>query len=473
MVISLVFEQQRVIRTWMIFIDLVLTNIAFIGAYWLRFYSRFGPVAKSIPPWQMYIGAIVFVNLVWFLLLNLWPVHAARRKRTIADELWNLTLIATLGALVLMAATFLYRDISYSRLVLSYFWFLDIALMFVGRLAARILLRYRYARGKENYRILLIGGSQDALELAQRLKEEYVLGCTVVGILDDDHNPTDLEGYPDLSYLGLIKDFERVASEYQIHAVVIVLPLEEYGKVKKILDYCGKEGIDVRIVPKFLDFLDRNAMLDDVGGIYLLGLRPPAMREGFNRVGKRALDIIFSAAVLVLLSPVFAIIAVGVKLSSPGPVLFVQERIGLNNKPFKMYKFRTMRVQAKEQSDRTWTTSDDARKTKFGFFLRRTSLDELPQFFNVLIGNMSVVGPRPERPYFVDKFKEQIPHYMARHNAKAGITGWAQVNGLRGDTSIARRIEADIYYQRHWSLWLDLKIIWLTVFRTLRDKNAY
>lgn len=465
-------EQQRVIRAWTVFMDLVLANVAFVGAYWLRFFTKIGPEASMTPPWQLYIGAIVFVNLVWLFLLNLWPMHAASRKRAIVDELWNVTTVTTIGVLVLMAATFLYRDISYSRLVLGYFWVLDIALMFFGHLVARSLIRYKYAGSRNPQKTIIIGGNPTVLELGEKLKDNYELGCEVLGILDDN-DPIDLREYSDLNYLGSIDDFERVALEQHIDVVIIALPLEEYGKISQVIGYCGKAGVDVRFVPNFLEFMDRNATVDNVGGISVIGLRPPAMREGFNKIVKRILDILFSSVVLVLLSPVFALIAVGVKLSSPGPVFFTQERIGLNSKPFKMFKFRTMRVQPKEQSDRTWTTNDDLRKTMFGSFLRKTSLDELPQFFNVLIGNMSVVGPRPERPYFVEKFREEIPHYMLRHNAKAGITGWAQVNGLRGNTSIARRVEADIYYQRHWSLWLDLKIIWLTVFRSPKDKNAY
>jgi len=251
------------------------------------------------------------------------------------------------------------------------------------------------------------------------------------------------------------------------------LHIEESMDLRDILKMCDKEGVRIKIIPGYYEFLKLSASVEDLDGLPILTIRGVPLDSVLNRAIKRAFDILFSLTAILITSPIMIFIAIGVKLSSPGPIFFKQERVGLNNKTFNMLKFRSMRVEDPNKEKFQWTTENDPRKTKFGSFIRKTSLDELPQFFNVLFGDMTIVGPRPERPYWVNKFKEEIPEYMLRHYAKAGITGWAQVNGWRGDTSIEERIKCDNYYIQNWSLWFDIKIIFMTIFKGFINKNAY
>jgi len=251
------------------------------------------------------------------------------------------------------------------------------------------------------------------------------------------------------------------------------LALGDYDKLESIVSMCEKSGVHTKFIPDYNSLFPANPYTEDVLGLSVVNIRYVPLAESFNRGVKRVFDIIFSLIAVVLISPVMLATAIAIKLTSPGPVLFKQERIGLHNKPFSMYKFRSMVVQKTETEKKGWTTKDDPRVTSVGKFIRKFSIDELPQFFNILKGDMSVVGPRPERPQFVDKFKEEIPRYMVKHQVRPGLTGWAQISGYRGDTSIKRRIEHDIYYIENWSLWFDIKIIFLTVFRMFIDKNAY
>jgi Undecaprenyl-phosphate glucose phosphotransferase len=274
-------------------------------------------------------------------------------------------------------------------------------------------------------------------------------------------------------YLGKVERFSEIARSAVIDEVIIALPLRMEKVIIEMVERCDYEGIRVRIVPDFFRVIRNRAVLDRLGDIPFIGIRTEPLSLLKNRVLKRTFDIVFSLTALILLSPIFAIIAIIIKATSKGPVFFKQERMGANNVEFEIYKFRSMTVQAKEHSDTIWTTANDSRVTKIGNIMRKTNLDELAQFWNVLIGNMSVVGPRPEREHFVEQFKEEIHNYKVRHLVKSGITGWAQVNGWRGDTSIKKRVEHDIYYIENWSFWLDLKIIGLTLFGGQTQKHAY
>lgn len=295
------------------------------------------------------------------------------------------------------------------------------------------------------------------------------LGYRLYGVLSDDYH----ESLPKEFYLGKLDRFSEVVRSGAVDEVIIALPLRLEKMIVEMVEKCNHEGIRVRIVPDFFRIIRNRAVLDSLGDIPLIGIRTEPLSHLKNRIVKRAFDICFSLIVLLILSPFFLVIILLIKLTSPGPVFFKQNRVGANNVEFEMFKFRSMTVQAKKESDTVWTTADDSRATGIGRFIRKGNIDELPQFWNVLIGDMSVVGPRPEREYFVEQFKNDIPHYKVRHLIKSGITGWAQVNGWRGDTSIKRRIECDIHYIEDWTFLFDMKIIWLTLFGRETQKNAY
>jgi Undecaprenyl-phosphate glucose phosphotransferase len=273
--------------------------------------------------------------------------------------------------------------------------------------------------------------------------------------------------------IGKLDDLEYVLKNHPIDEVIMALPLEAHSKYGQIIDACEKAGVKTLIIPDFFDLLPARPLLDNFAGIPLINVRDVPLDELSNRILKRWFDILFSLIAIVLTSPVMLAITICIKLTSPGPVLFKQERVGYNRKTFHMLKFRSMHVSSGKQSDTQWTVENDPRRTRFGAFIRKTSLDELPQFFNVLLGHMSVVGPRPERPFFVEQFRDEIPKYMIKHQIRPGITGWAQANGLRGDTSIQERIQHDLFYIENWTFIFDLKIIGKTIVKGLMNKNAY
>jgi Undecaprenyl-phosphate glucose phosphotransferase len=320
--------------------------------------------------------------------------------------------------------------------------------------------------------MLIIGAGPVGMEFAEKVRAHRDFGYNVIGFLDDDEAKLGLtlSGKPVLGEVALLSD--HLAGQ-TVDEVVIALPLHAYEKYASIVSDCEKAGVRVRIIPDFIRFFPGSPQLEEFDGILLMNVRTILLDDPFNKFLKRLFDITVAVSALILTGPLMILIAIGIKLTSPGPVFFRQERVGMNNRCFEMLKFRTMRVNDDLTAATTWTTADDPRKTVFGSFLRRTSLDELPQFLNVLSGTMSVIGPRPERPFFVDQFREKIPKYMVKHQVKPGITGWAQVNGWRGDTSIEKRIECDIYYIENWDLLFDVKILFMTVFKGLFHDNAY
>ena len=276
-----------------------------------------------------------------------------------------------------------------------------------------------------------------------------------------------------LSVIITLSDLAAYLEKTSLDEVAITLNLNEYHKLEQIVAICEKSGVHTKFVPDYYNFISTNPYTEDLDGLPVINIRNVPLTNTMNKLIKRLIDIIGSIIALILFSPIMLIVAILVKKSSPGPIIFAQERIGLGNKPFKMYKFRSMGVQDPKKEAKEWTTKNDVRVTPVGRVIRKTSLDELPQFWNVLKGDMSLIGPRPERPLFVEKFKEEIPRYMIKHQVRPGITGWAQVNGFRGDTSIRSRIEHDLYYIENWSLGLDIKILFLTFFKGFVNKNAY
>jgi Undecaprenyl-phosphate glucose phosphotransferase len=329
----------------------------------------------------------------------------------------------------------------------------------------------QFRRGEGVTRCLIAGTGKSARALAARLRERPELGQQVVGFLTDDSAEVGaaIDG---AAALDVVAQVQRVAREQQAHRVYVALPLAAHDLLQTVLENLEEEMVDVKVVVDLMDFVVLRSAVEDFAGLPVVSLKQTPM-SGWGAVVKRAFDLAFSGAVLLLGSPAFAGLAAAVKLSSPGPVFYRQKRMGLDGKVFDIYKYRSMRVDAESQSGAVWAVENDPRRTRFGAFIRRTNLDELPQFLNVLRGEMSVVGPRPERPEFIEQFRQQIPKYMLRHKAKAGLTGWAQVNGWRGNTDLRSRIACDLYYIENWSFWLDLRIIWMTLFSSKARENAY
>ena len=443
---------------------------ALLAAYALRFSLGLFPVPLGVPPLEPYL----------FLLLPLLPLHALalgaaglyryRRERTKADEAFALVRGVTLAAILLVAATFFTRGFSYSRGVIVLFWVLDLLFVFWERLAVRETLRYLRRHGRFVRRVLIAGAGPLGQAVAHRLRGHPELGLRVVGFLDD-RRPVG-ERVEGREVLGGFEAVQEVLARHAADQLFIALPLEAHAEMLKILNALEGELVDVKVIPDILQFITLKAAVEELDGLPIISLSEGPV-TGWNRVAKRALDLAVSALALVILSPLFALIALGIRLTSSGPVIYGQERMGLDGRPFRMYKFRSMRMDAEAESGPVWTAPDDARRTLVGQFLRRFSLDELPQLWNVLRGEMSLVGPRPERPFFVQQFRTMIPQYMLRHKVKSGMTGWAQVNGLRGNTSLEKRIEYDLYYVENWSLTMDLKILCLTLWRAWRHRHAY
>lgn len=366
-----------------------------------------------------------------------------------------------INIVLILAFLFFYRGHSYSRLIVLYTIFLNIIGIFIGHNLLKKYISYLTKKGKFTRNLLIVGTEKGTERILEYLEKYKFLGFSLIGILKENKKKIQNEKIKKF-IIGLEKDIQKIIQTHHIDILIVSLK-GNYKKIYKIIQLCDLEGIDCRIIPDVFEIMTHRARIEEMEGIPVLVLRDIPLRNAYHKFVKRIFDIVFSLIVIVLTFPLMIIIAILVKLSSSGPIFFLQERVGLDRKIFKLIKFRTMYVQDKQISETTWGRKNDPRVTPIGKFLRKTSLDELPQFFNVLKGDMSVVGPRPERPHFVKKFKNLYEKYMLRHSVKSGITGWAQILGYRGDTSIEKRIEADIYYIENWSFLFDILIILKTI----------
>lgn len=455
----------------LIFIGIDLANsflsfgIAFIFRYFVQ--DRTGFYIQVID-----INSYVFLSLVLsitqvlsFISIDL---YHPRRGLSFVDEYWAIFRGVTVNLAVILSLLFFFRAESFSRLVIIYYTLFNIFITAFVHYQFRLFLRRLRKQGYNLRKLIIIGTSKTSQRISEVIQKHQIYGYIILGYVSSSEGQNSEE-----KILGNIKELEKLIKHYNPDLVFYALTPEEGDYVKETLDICDAEGIEVKIIPAFTEFITARGRIEDIDGIPIITIRNIPIRLGYNTFIKRIFDIIFSFCFLVCFSPVYLLIAVAIKLESKGDILLRQVRVGLDNREFTMYKFRTMYVQPKEDSDKLWTVKGDPRVTKVGKILRKLSLDEIPQFFNVLLGAMSVVGPRPERPFFVEQFKNEHRQYMRRHAVKAGITGWAQINGLRGDTSIEERIEADIFYIENWSLLFDLKIILITPFKGIYSKNAY
>jgi Undecaprenyl-phosphate glucose phosphotransferase len=468
-------RQNRLLVTLYVLSDALLGVLAFALAYWVRFDTGLIPLTKGRPPFGNYLQVMPFIALLVPLAFQLHGVYRLRRGRSRVDDFFGV-FVGTVLAVVLGIVGTLYVQAYYvsdadkdrgvyeiSQLVWGLFLFLNVGLTYGARLVVRETLQRRWRAGLGLKRVLIAGAGELGRAVADRIIEHRELGYVIVGFVDD-RAVGDHIGYRGLPLLGMLSEVGEIIQRERVDQVYVALPLEEHVKMLTVIDQTSREVVDVRVVPDLLQFIALRARLEDLDGIPMIAINDVPL-QGFNSVLKRMLDILISATALAVLAIPMLIIAALVKLTSRGPVFYHQERMGLDGRAFTVYKFRSMEAGAEDNSGPVWAREDDPRATTLGRHLRRFDLDELPQFWNVLRGDMSIVGPRPERPYFVEQFKQRIPQYMLRHKVKAGITGWAQVNGWRGNTSLEKRIEYDLYYIENWSVSLDLKIMWLTVLR--------
>jgi exopolysaccharide biosynthesis polyprenyl glycosylphosphotransferase len=463
--------------------DLLATVVAFFGAWYLRFETEWIPLTKGLPEFERYLVLLPVVLVLWPVVLYFHGLYQIRRGRSRVDELLTLVVAVLLAAILLSSFSAWYRPtlepgsteyFTYSRWFLGLFMLLDLVLVAGSRLAIRSHLQRRQLAGHNLQRILILGAGQLGQEIAAKLQDHRELGFRVVGFLDDDPGKggSRLAGIPVLGDLG---EVERWVEEERVDTVYIALPLDAHRKMMRVLRRIGTECVEVKIVPDVLQYATIKASLEDLDGTPVINLSQVPL-QGWNSLVKRGMDVALSTAGLVTLTvpiPLVPLIALAIWLEDRGPILYRQERMGLDGKPFQIWKFRSMKVDAEATTGPVWATRGDDRRTRIGRLIRHYSLDELPQLWNVLRGDMSLVGPRPERPTFVREFKHKIPQYMLRHRVKAGITGWAQVHGWRGNTSIRKRLQYDLYYIENWSLTLDLKILWMTVKHGIRHSNAY
>jgi Undecaprenyl-phosphate glucose phosphotransferase len=448
--------------------DVLLIALCWLAAYGLRFYVVGPPlVTPDVPPLGQYLLQLAPIVVVWGVAFRWFDLYRPRRLGSYVSEWADVAKASTLGVLVLIAIMqFVFRDLEYSRVVIVYFWALSIVAVSLWRATFREGLRLARRHGVNLRRAIVVGGGGAAADLLAALRRRPDVGVQVLGLVGDKQE--DVGG----PWLGGFEDLRAILDREPVDLVLIALPHAAYGRLAAILSDIGDDPVAIHLVPDVYGLASMRGGMEEFEGVPIIHLRESPL-YGWNRVLKRGLDLVVGGVALVVLSPVFAVLALAVKLTSPGPVLLRQERMGLDGRAFSMLKFRTMRVDAEAESGPVWASPDDDRRTRVGAVLRRFSLDELPQLVNVLRGDMSLVGPRPERPVFVETFRHRIPGYMLRHKVKAGMTGWAQINGWRGNTSLEKRIEYDLYYIERWSIGFDLAILVKTVWRGFWSTHAY
>jgi Undecaprenyl-phosphate glucose phosphotransferase len=451
--------------------DLVVVSVAWLVAFWLRFETGLVPVDKGVPEFIHYVSMLIFIWIIWafvFRRMGLYrPMRGVRRTR----ELWVLVNANALAILLLIAITYLFREksVQYSRLVFVYFWVIATALTVLQRSFLRFLLRELRRKGYNLRYMLVVGAGKVAGDVVSRVRLHQEIGIQLLGCLSKDGEQR--RGPGGVPIVGSYSDIGSFLGRTDIDQIVVALPLEDQQTLPEIMSQLQDSLVDIKIIPDLYQFASIGGAIEEFEGLPVISLQECPL-DGINLFTKRTVDLLVASLLLLVLSPLMSIIALLVKLTSRGPVLFKQERVSFDGTPFRIIKFRTMYLDA-ESGGPGWTKPGDDRVTPLGRFLRSTSLDELPQLLNVLKGDMSIVGPRPEQPVFIREFRQHIPRYMLRHKVPAGMTGWAQVHGWRGDTSIDKRIEYDLYYIENWSIFLDLKILFLTVFRGFRNRNAY
>jgi Undecaprenyl-phosphate glucose phosphotransferase len=461
---------SEIFRTMLLVADLTLVSASWIAAYWLRFHTDI-PAPLGTPEFTQYLVVLPVILPVWFSLFRSRGLYEPQRTGSPLREIAGVIGATAMGVVVLVAASFFVRGYYYSRLVIGVFSVLSATSIIGFRWMLRSTLRLLRRRGYNLRYVMVVGAGDLAKEVIDRLHAHPEAGLRVIGALSGDGAQVGrrVAGVPVIGEYGAIKE---LLAKRRVDQVVLALPRDEHDHVEKVLRELDDEFVSVRMVPDLLHVMTLRSSVEDLDGLPTISLRDTPL-VGWAAVQKRVFDVVVGSLLLVLFSPLLAVVALAVRLTSGSPVLYRQKRMGLDGRVFDMLKFRTMRADAEKETGPVWTSPDDPRRTRLGAFLRSTSLDEWPQLINVVRGDMSLVGPRPERPVFIERFRREVPGYMLRHKVKAGLTGWAQVHGWRGDTSLHERIEHDIYYIQNWSLALDLRILVLTLWRGFVHRNAY
>lgn len=465
-------DNQKVFNRLMVIIDAAITVASFMLAYFFKFYILNDGPGPGVLPAVEYFRLLIFIVPVYMLIYYSCGVYAPKRTVRRRFEIYGIVKANTIGIMALIIILYLIiREIDISRSVMAFFSVINIFITSAFRLILRKGLRTIRSKGYNLKHLLLVGYSRAAEEYIDRLTDNPQWGYAAVGILDNNIPAGTV--YKGVKVLGSLGNLEIILPENKLDEIAITLSLKDYDYLESIVGICEKSGVHTKFIPDYNSMIPSKPYTEDLMGLPVINIRYVPLTNTGNKLIKRLMDIVGSVLGIVITSPIMLLAALLVKATSPGPVIFRQERVGLHNKTFYMYKFRSMEQQKPKDEKRAWTVRDDPRVTRVGKLLRRTSLDELPQLFNILKGDMSLVGPRPERPLFVEKFREEIPRYMVKHQVRPGLTGWAQVNGLRGDTSIRKRIDYDIYYIENWTLGFDIKIIFMTFFTGFVNKNAY
>ena len=466
-------DNQRYFNRLHVVLDALTICVAYLLSWAYKFIILDGPYGLSFIQYCIVLIPIVPLYLTLYLAFNLYTSKRLQGRRL---EGSNIIKANTIGLLLIMGTLFLLRSYNdyadyYSKTMLIYFYVINIGLETGVRNLIRIGLRRMRRSGFNLRHIIFVGYSSAAEAFIDRIRVNPQWGYQIKGILDDNKEIGYM--YKGVQVLGTTDELEEVLENNRLDEIALTLGLQEYYKLKRIVAACEKSGVHTKFVPDYNDIIPTRPYTEDLMGLPVVNIRHVPLTNTFNMICKRIMDIIGSVVAILIFSPVMLVTAVLVKTTSKGPLIYRQERVGLHNQVFQMYKFRSMEVQSPGREKKAWTVRNDPRVTRVGRVIRRTSIDELPQLFNILKGDMSLVGPRPERPFFVEKFREEIPRYMVKHQVRPGLTGWAQVNGFRGDTSIKKRIEYDLYYIENWTLGLDIKILFLTFFKGFVNKNAY
>lgn len=464
-------DNQKNFSRLQMLIDAIIIAVSYIAAWMIRF---IGPLAYSAVftlSFEQYMFALIFIVPGYLLLYQAFtlyePMHMQGRRLMLA----NIIKANVLGMLLIIFALYMLEESNFSRLVIYIFCAVNVTLEWGVRLLIFAFLRDMRRRGLHQKQIILVGYSRAAEEYIDRIQANPQWGYIIRGILDDNVPAGTL--YKGVKVIGRIANLTVILPANRLDEIAITLGLSEYYRLEEIVAMCEKSGVHTKFIPDYNKIIPTKPYTEDILGLPVINIRYVPLTNTFNAMVKRAMDIVGSIAAIIVSSPVMLLMCILIKASSPGPLIYRQERVGLHNKTFWMYKFRSMEIQPEAEEKKAWTVKNDPRVTGIGKFMRRTSVDELPQLFNILRGDMSLVGPRPERPFFVEKFREEIPRYMVKHQVRPGLTGWAQVNGYRGDTSIKKRIDCDLYYIENWTIGFDIKILFLTFFKGFINKNAY
>lgn len=464
-------DNQKYFNRLHAILDAAIIIVSYIAAYYIKFKADWFVTIGGTLPFRTYASALIIIVPLYMMLYSMFNLYASKRIQARRIECSNIIKANTVGLLIFIVGLYIVNEPNFSRTMMFIFYVINILADVFFRNMVRYALRSVRENGFNMKHVLLVGYSHAAEQYIDRIKANPQWGYMIRGILDDDVERGTI--YKGVKVIGAVENLPIILPQNKLDEIAITLSLDKYSDLEHIVNMCEKSGVHTKFIPDYYNIIPTRPYTEDLLGLPVINIRNVPLTNFFNSFIKRAVDIVGALFAILIFSPIMLLTAILVKVTSEGPILYSQERVGLHNRKFKMYKFRSMEVQTPREEQGCWTVKNDPRVTPIGRIIRSTSIDELPQLFNVLMGDMSLVGPRPERPFFVEKFQEEIPRYMVKHQVRPGITGWAQINGLRGDTSIKKRIEYDLYYIENWTLAFDIKILFLTIFTGFVNKNAY